>query len=384
MIFTNCINIYWERQKLRGLYMKIGIIIGSLGFGGAERVTVILSDYWSKHGHSVSIFTTMRRPENEYIVVESIKRIECFSGTKGATIKCLRSNLIKTPQDIVLIMDTPMCAMAVPSLIGLKIPFVVSERSSPATKAIKRSTKIVSHLLMNLASGFVFQTNEAKNYYNRKIQSRSTIIANPLKVEELPTPYFGERERRVVAVGRLIPAKNYPNLIHAFLKFHEDNDDYRLEIYGDGVLKKELTKMINEYNASQFIKLMGSRKSVLEDIKTAAIYVLSSDIEGMPNALIEAMAMGIPCIATDCPSGGSKDLIQDGMNGLLAPVRNSDVLANSLSRYVEDDNLSRMVSMNSIKVRDKLDINIIGEKWIRYFESIVHREGKNNEKHRIK
>ncbi len=364
--------------------MKIGIIIGSLGFGGAERVTVILSDYWSKHGHSVSIFTTMRRPENEYIVVESIKRIECFSGTKGATIKCLRSNLIKTPQDIVLIMDTPMCAMAVPSLIGLKIPFVVSERSSPATKAIKRSTKIVSHLLMNLASGFVFQTNEAKNYYNRKIQSRSTIIANPLKVEELPTPYFGERERRVVAVGRLIPAKNYPNLIHAFLKFHEDNDDYRLEIYGDGVLKKELTKMINEYNASQFIKLMGSRKSVLEDIKTAAIYVLSSDIEGMPNALIEAMAMGIPCIATDCPSGGSKDLIQDGMNGLLAPVRNSDVLANSLSRYVEDDNLSRMVSMNSIKVRDKLDINIIGEKWIRYFESIVHREGKNNEKHRIK
>ena len=142
--------------------------------------------------------------------------------------------------------------------------------------------------------------------------------------------------------------------------------------------------MINEYNASQFIKLMGSRKSVLEDIKTAAIYVLSSDIEGMPNALIEAMAMGIPCIATDCPSGGSKDLIQDGMNGLLAPVRNSDVLANSLSRYVEDDNLSRMVSMNSIKVRDKLDINIIGEKWIRYFESIVHREGKNNEKHRIK
>ena len=237
---------------------------------------------------------------------------------------------------------------------------------------------------MNLASGFVFQTNEAKNYYNRKIQSRSTIIANPLKVEELPTPYFGERERRVVAVGRLIPAKNYPNLIHAFLKFHEDNDDYRLEIYGDGVLKKELTKMINEYNASQFIKLMGSRKSVLEDIKTAAIYVLSSDIEGMPNALIEAMAMGIPCIATDCPSGGSKDLIQDGMNGLLAPVRNSDVLANSLSRYVEDDNLSRMVSMNSIKVRDKLDINIIGEKWIRYFESIVHREGKNNEKHRIK
>lgn len=351
--------------------MRIGVIIGSLGFGGAERVAVILAEWWTEKGHSVEFFTTMRRPEKEYPFSPKIKRTECKGNKKISTIKLLRAKIKESKPDVVLVMDTPMCVFAVPALVGLKIPFVVSERSAPNTTAIKKSTKILSHILMNFATGFVFQTNGAKSYYHKRIQLRSTIIANPLQVDKLPRVFKGERDKRAVAVGRLVLAKNYPFMFMVFSAFHEKHSDYTLEVYGDGPLYDELSELIRKLDAGSYIKLMGSSDVVLERIKSAGFYILSSEIEGMPNALIEAMALGIPCISTDCPSGGPKDLIRDGVDGFLVPVSDRSQMLDAMEKIVSNDETADMLGRNATYIRNRLDINIIGQKWIDCFNDLL-------------
>ncbi|MCD7824883.1 MAG: glycosyltransferase [Clostridiaceae bacterium] len=354
--------------------MKIGIIIGSLGFGGAERVSVRLAQYWTQKGHNVIFFTTMEPPEKEYAISKEIKR--CFCHTSGGgfgLIKCLRSNLLSQGPDTVVVMDTPMCVYAVPTILFTGIPFIVSERSAPNTNAIKKKTRILSHFLMRFANGYVFQTNGAKNFYSKGIQKRSTVIPNPLIASELPEPWTGKRAKKVVAMGRLIPAKNYPLMIQAFTMFAEKNQDYILEIYGDGSDHELVNKCRNASKAKERIHLNPARADVLECVRDASMFILSSDLEGMPNALIEAMALGIPSISTDCPPGGPSDLIEDGVNGLLVPVGDAVSLSKAMSRIADDSTLGKNLSHNSITLRTSLNINCIGDRWIQYMNSLLHK-----------
>jgi len=344
--------------------MRIGIIIGSLGFGGAERVSVSLAEWWLKRGHQVDFFTTKTPPKSEYSLHREIGRYDCHVD-KGnmKLILSLRSIVKMKHPDVVLIMDTPMCVYAVPALLGLDIPFVVSERSAPNRAAVKTETRILSRLFMCFADAFIFQTNGAKSYFPAMIQKRGFVIPNPLSVDKLPAPCKGIREKKVVAVGRLITAKNYPLLIDAFILFANDHADYLLEIYGEGPERSFLEEYIRMRNAQDIVTLKGSYSNVLSKIYNAQMYVLSSDLEGMPNALIEAMAIGIPSIATDCPSGGPAYLIQDGVNGLLVPTGNSKALAEAMTMLARDDSLNNKLSTNGQNVRKILDIDKIGAEW---------------------
>lgn len=355
--------------------MKIGIIIGSLGYGGAERVTIRLAEWFIKKKYQVSIYTTMEPPLKEYVKPNRVVRYLCHKERgKISRIRKLRSTIKIDKPDVVIIMDTPMCVFAVPALIGLKIPYLVSERSYPKTNAIRRTTKYLAHFLMNFADGFIFQTEGAKQYYNKWIQKRSFIIKNPLVLSEMPMPYMGERTKRVVAVGRLIKAKNYPLLIEAFDSFVSEYPEYSLEIYGDGPERNKIKDKINgTYNKNKII-LMGIKKDVLSKIQDAEIYVLSSDLEGMPNSLMEAMALGIPTISTNCPPGGPAALINNKVNGILIPVGNVIELRNSLKMLASNKDFRNKLSVNALKIREQVSIETIGIEWERAIKLITNCE----------
>jgi glycosyltransferase involved in cell wall biosynthesis len=356
--------------------MKLGIVIGSLGYGGAERVTVRLSEWFIKRQYQVSIYTTMTPPDQEYHISQKIKRFKChLLGNGVSLIQCLRKTIKKDAPDIIIIMDTPMCVYAVPAILGLKIPFIVSERSNPNTDAIKRKTKILAHFLMKFADGFIFQTSGAQNYYDKAIQKRSSVIPNPIVLSEIPLPYRGERSKRIVAVGRLIPAKDYPFLLDAFDSFSSEYPEYTLEIYGDGADKEKIEIILSSLIHKDKVILMGAHSDVLEKIKNAEMYVLSSKLEGMPNALIEAMAIGLPSIATDCPSGGPADLIENKINGILIPVGDKEKLVAAFKELADNLNLRNTLSENAIKIRERLDIEIIGSQWEKNINGIVHNIG---------
>ncbi len=365
MIFTiNLLKVQKEVEEVK----KLAIIVDSLVRGGAERVSIYLASYFKCHGWDCDIITFVKR-NNEYELPKNIKRyVACENGTNiVCRIKKLREKINESNPDIGLIMGTPLCTYAIPALSRLKIPFVVSERNAPAFFAGNKLNIKIARLMMKKADGFVFQTNDSKNFYDKILGGRGVVIPNPLN-KNISEAYLGTRNKSISAVGRLIKQKNHKLLLSAFTEIHKSYSDYFLDIYGEGTLEFELKKMCIELNISEFVRFHGNVTDVTERIKKSAMFVMSSDFEGMPNALIEAMAVGLPCISTDCPCGGPRDLIENNVNGLLVKVNNINEMLSAIKYYIENPEAAEAHGKKAVEIRQKLDSELIGAKWMEYFE----------------
>jgi glycosyltransferase involved in cell wall biosynthesis len=353
---------------------KLGIICASLSRGGAERVTVHLAKYMKKRGIDVYIITASIG-NNEYSVPDGIERINLTNSSNKLAgyfiqIKNLNKVIKDKNIDTVLIMGVSTCIYAIPGTINTDAKVIVSERNDPVHFDGKRIVKILSRYLMKKADGFVFQTDDAKKFYDKELKGTKTVIPNPLFVDELPEPYVGEREKVIVNVGRLVSQKNQKMLINAFSEIANEIEEYKLVIYGEGNLRKELENQILQLKMKDRILLSGNVVDLYERIKKASVFVLSSDFEGMPNALIEAMAIGLPCISTDCPCGGPKSLIKNGENGLLFEVGNKNQLINAIEYMINNPDKAKQMSEKAVNIRNTLNANHICEKWYNYIMSI--------------
>ena len=354
--------------------MNIGIIISAFTNGGAQRVAVTLSRWLNEHGQNCCIIALSESSKNQYDAgnVNLVRLEERFKG-KSITqrIKAFdQDNQI----DVYIVMGVPMCMYVIPALKNSKAKVIVSERNDPRNFQGKTITRILSRWLMNRADGFVFQTRDACDYYKR-YKGRSVVIPNPVAdvpviLERLPNE---QRDKVIVTAGRLVPQKNHEMLIKAFGIIADRFPEYKLIIYGEGGLKAQLQQLTKELSISDRVLFPGSVNDLHERIKNAELFVLSSDFEGMPNALMEAMAMGLTCISTDCPCGGPKDLINDGENGLLIPVGNVGACAGAIVKYLCDKEEADRFGSAAQEVREKYSRDNICSNWLDYIESVVGR-----------
>lgn len=362
--------------------MKLLFCLGSLGKGGAERVISNLCNNF-KDKIDIVVATTITSdksysiPENVQIfsLDENNKTNENFLKRNSKRIKKLE-NVIKIEKPDLIVSFLPEPSFRVLLLKNkYKIPTIVSVRNDPKVEYKGYLNKIVAKLLYPKADGFVFQTEEAQQYFSKKIQKKSVVIPNPINSDFLITPYDGIREKEIVTVGRLTEQKNQKLLIEAFSKINNEFPDYTLSIYGDGHLKEELQNHINELRLENKVFLKGIIDNVKEEIYKKALFVLSSDYEGMPNSLMEALALGIPSISTDCPCGGPRFLINDNKDGKLVPVKNVELLSKAMEEVLKDKELQQQFSINSSKkMKEQLDPNIICEKWFEYIMKIANRK----------
>lgn len=187
-------------------------------------------------------------------------------------------------------------------------------------------------------------------------------------------PKESEREKAVVHSGRLVDFKNQLLLIHAFVRVHERHPDYVLKIFGgdsfDGT-KEKLEALICEREAQSYVFLMGSSSCLERDMANGALAAFSSDYEGMPNAMLEAMALGLPVIATDCPPGGPAMVIEHEKNGLLVPVNDEEALAEAINRLIEDRELAVKLGMEAVKIGERASTQKIFEEWEDYINEII-------------
>ena len=353
--------------------MKIGIIISAFTNGGAQRVAVTLSRWLNENGHEGCVIALSESEKNQYDA-DDVRLVRLEALYRGQKItQRLRSYDRDHQTDAYIVMGVPMCIYVMPALRGSKAKIIVSERNDPRNFQGKTIVKIVSRYLMSKADGFVFQTNDASEYY-KKYRGRSIIIPNP--VADVPVVYErvpnAQREKIIVTAGRLVPQKNQEMLIRAFGKIADRFPAYQLIIYGEGGLKEKLQQLAEELSIGDRVVFPGAVNDLHERIKNAELFVLSSDFEGMPNALMEAMAMGITCISTDCPCGGPKDLIENGVNGYLIPVNDVDQCADAMATALHDKTQADKIGHNALGIREKYSKDVICNDWMNMVMSVVN------------
>lgn len=368
--------------------LKIVFHLNCLEQGGAERVVTTLANRFVCD-HDV-IIATEWVAENEYEIDKRIQRVHVGLTEKqearGRLLKIidrnlnLRKFLKKEQPDIVIAFAQKANYRALIATLGTKIPVIVSVRTNPYLHYTHLSDKLLIPFLYPKAAGNVFQTVGAKEFFSQKVQDKSKIILNPIHPKYLNVPKPLSREKVVVQSGRIVDFKNQYMLIEAFALVHEKHPDYVLKIFGadskDGTWES-LEECIKKHQAKDYVFLMGGSSSLEKDLPGASLFAFSSDWEGLPNALMEAMAMGLPIVATDCPCGGPATLITNEENGLLVPIKDKEAMAAGMNRLIEDRELAERLGEKAREIIEIANTEAICKQWEEYiFEILSTRNGK--------
>ena len=277
------------------------------------------------------------------------------------------SNLFKEKKiDLLIIFGGSLVEQVIARLLGIKI--LLSERCDPASRPFL--SRVLKQIQYRVADGYVFQTPEASHCYGRRAHKLSIVIPNPI-IDILPEPQFDNLRKEIVTVGRLSPEKNQKVLIEAFELLHRSYPDYKLIIYGSGPLQDTLASQIDLLRLNDVVDIIGGRTNISELIKGAELFVLPSNTEGMPNALIEAMSMGLLCISTDCPIYGPRLLVEDGINAFLVPVGDVDALSERMIQAIKFREQFNQVRKKAIEIRSRLAPEKIANRWLAYIDTIT-------------
>lgn len=357
------------------VFMKILFYINTIQRGGAERVMCNLANRFSEQGNACVLVTSFFA-NNEYDLSEKVKRIALFLQKPAhgfvkrnyLLVKRLRNVLRQEHPDMLISFMAEPNFRAIIASAGLKNKVVVSVRNDPNTEYKTFVTKMLAKLLFRFADGVVFQTEEAQKWFSKYVQKKSAIIFNQVDKEFYDTKC--ERERHdVVTTGRLVPQKNHKLLIRAFADIADKVSD-NLIIYGEGELRSELKEMISELHMENRVFLPGTIENVAETIIAAKLFVLSSDYEGMPNSLMEAMALGLPCVSTDCPCGGPRELFGEYGEGRLVACGDASALAATIQQkleHQEDGATERMLAR-------RFAPDDVNRRWAAYITAIVEKD----------
>lgn len=350
-------------------------ISASLSFGGAEKMLSFTAEAMAERGHEVHIanlriiadVTNYNRELKPGIMIHTL------SAETGANKLRILKKLIAIARDIraeVVIGFTQFPNMYA-SIVGkvLRIPSIMSERGDPQRTGLGTGVKgklILS--IINCCSGGVFQTEGARSVYSRRLVQRSTVIPNPIFITgEIPFVPYSEREKSVVSVGRLDNLqKRYDVMLKAFQLFSEKHPEYVLKLYGRGNDEQQIAKWAEELGIADKVQMMGLTTQPMQDIAGDGMFLITSDYEGISNSLLEAMAVGLPCVSTDHTPGGARMLIQDHENGLLAPVEDAPRLAAAMSEFADDLQLATKCGESAKNVINRFAPARIIDMWESY------------------
>lgn len=358
--------------------MHIAFLIRSLSPGGAERAAVSLANEMARKGHKTTILcmtgTECFYDADPNVIIRylNLKSIECESGLTRLTSLFCRSREIRDVvreihPDVLVGMSWMMSVYAALCTQGTSVVSIGTERSNPFILNDSRVNSALRKFASVHCDGFVCQTDKARSFFPKRVQKKIRIIQNGVfNPDVYNTSVPNERDKTITALGRLDHNKGYDLLLDAFRIVLASHPAYRLRIFGDGELHEELQARADSLGIADNVDFCGTDAHALFPIAASSVFVLSSRSEGMPNALIEAMAAGVPCVSTRCEMG-PEELIEDGVNGLLVPMEDAHALASAIGRILDDPILSHSLSDAALRLRETHDPTATAERWLAYF-----------------
>jgi glycosyltransferase involved in cell wall biosynthesis len=361
---------------------KIVMVVGALTCGGAERVATTMANAWAREGREVWLVSTylggkvadysLHRRVSVVFLSEHMRvrsSLRGFAAVRKAF--ALRSLIRSIAPDAVVSFLTNVNVLTILALVGLRIPLIVSERTDPAGDVdLHRLFRFARGLCYRHADALVVQTSAAAKRWAEKLPGvqRIEIIHNPLPRE---LDVAGLRARQgvdggtVIAIGRLAREKGFATLLSAFATAFADDPVWKLDIWGRGLLHADLTRRVAELRLESRARLCGETTQPWTVLAAAQIFVLSSEYEGFPNAMLEAMAVGLPCIAFDCPSG-PQELADGGAAAIMVPAGDAQALASTLREVASDRELRRTLGSRAAAYvrREYSEVKVMGD-WDR-------------------
>lgn len=351
---------------------KLIICTGTLMSGGAERVLSILSRPFADAFDEVEyiMWLDAKYPDVFYEIDDRVKitkiSIESNSTKYIDHLIWFRKYVKKNRPDVILSFMVMINFSVMLSLLGLKVPLVLAERNDPRFFHHGRILRQIINCMYHFKNvkRLVMQTENNKSYFSTQLQNKTDIIFNPI---ELDDKFLGgalniNKKNVIVSVARLEKQKHQHVLIESFARFHKNHPDYSLIIYGEGSMRNALETQIFNLKLQDSILLPGRTNDILNKIKNAKMFVITSLYEGMSNSLLEAMCLGLPCISTKV--SGSTDLIINGHNGFLTNIDDVETITEAMSFIADNDNEALLLGQHAMEVYNQLNVDRISKQWI--------------------
>ena len=350
---------------------RISFFIGTMHGGGAERVISILANHYCEKGWDVDICLLLDH-KVQYELNRGIRIVD-LTQVKGPYyknavrwMKSIRKHVRRSKPDVIVSFIGRINALVILSCIGINTPIVVSERNDPKNDGRSKVELEICNWCYKRAKAVVYQTEYEKSCFSKRL-GNGLIIGNPVEISDMPMHV--ERPFEIVTAGRLLPQKNHEMLIRAAASIRKTNPDVTLKIYGDGKLRTDLQALIESLGASEYITLLGNIKDLHRRINGAGVFVLCSEFEGLSNALIEAMMLGIPCISTNYP--GANEIITHGKNGLIVPMNDTDRLTEAITCIFDDSALRSRLVEGALMSSERFEKRRVLKDWDRVIEGAV-------------
>lgn len=357
------------------------VFVGFLhGYGGAERSMINVANGLVNMGNDVTIISL----KSNNVVYEIDKKINYIfiPDTKSIKINKQLSRLLNLKKQLKTIKPDVVISFWLQSAIFtaiiskfIRFKNIYSERGDPTDEEYRGLLGLLRNIFSKSIDGFVFQSAGAKACFPEAIQKKSIIIHNAVIVGSIDHPSPNKRRKVIVGVGRLHEQKNHKLLINSFAKVSAFFPEYTLEIYGEGPLKNRLLAQIERLGLKNKVVLKGATRLLHDEIKDASLFVLTSDYEGMPNALLEAMALGLPCISTDCKPGGVREIIEHGINGIIVNRNSTEELACAIQDLINNPDKAETLSRNAKEGSSLYSPQKIYDLWDDYIESVIEGTG---------
>lgn len=361
---------------------RITLTIPTLTSGGAERVLTTMSTFWAEQGRAVTVVTLA--PESEPPFYEMHPLVERVGlDTMGAALtpvhavvnnagrlRALRNAIRKSRPDVVISFLDTMNVLTLLATRGTGLPVIVTEHTDPNLAKRHLVWSRLRTMLYPRAARVVVLSESSKSFFPPRLGDRISIIPNPIVVTAALAAPERDGRKRVAALGRFGPEKGFDTLISAFATVASEFPEWDLVIWGDGPLRTNLERLIVDLGMTGRIRLPGRTSTPHDELRSADLYALSSRREGFPMALAEAMACGLPAVAFDLPSG-PRDIIRDGLDGLLVPGGDQAALSSGMASLMRDDERRAAYAHRAPDVLERFGVERVMEIWDDLFVKVL-------------
>lgn len=364
--------------------MRVTLVIHGMGSGGAERVAATMANSWAAQGWEITLITFEDAASGSFYPLDKRIRFQPLgiAGTSrrlsqailsnGRRLLAIRRAVLASHPDVVVTYLDMVNVRVLLALAGTGVPVIVTEQTDPGQKHLGWVWNTLRRWTYRHAARVAVLGQSSWEYFPPDIRARTVILPNPIAVDQsvADDDRAPADQKTLVAVGRLVPEKGFDLLLEAFARVAPEHPDWRLVIWGEGPLRRDLEAQRDRLGLRSRVSLPGRTQVLFRELRRADLFVMSSRREGFPMALGEAMACGLPAVSFDCRSG-PREIIRPGVDGLLVPPGDIEGLAAALSALMADDAERQRMAQRAPEVLERFSAERVLAQWEELLETVI-------------